>query len=87
MNNIVPQNNTVLCIQVQSDRAKQNTNGFVYENAQLPIYKIVKLSQNFKNENFKENDMIVTNSTGTKLLSDGTEYFLFKEENIAAKIL
>ena len=89
---IVPQNGYLLCKMVEG-KTKQTT-GFVCEVESIPVYEILELSEPPSLLDIgdgllklKVGDRIVCNSTGT-LVQDGDEtLYLFKLENVAAKVI
>ena len=62
---------------------KKTESGFVYKSNDIPLYLIEKVGPQVKN--FHAGDIIVVNSTGTKIEFDNVDYFLFKEENVMGK--
>ena len=87
MKTIVPQNDSVLCI-CMTEKTKTTEFGFVYESNDVPLYKVVSISKNAKDNNLslEEGDIVRTNSTGTPITLDGVDYTIFKIENIMGKI-
>ena len=87
MKKIIPQNNSVLCICV-TDNKKITESGFIYESNDIPLYKIISISKNAKNDiGLVENDIVRVNSTGTSITLDGVDYLMFKMENIIGKVI
>jgi len=89
---IVPQNGHVLCKQISGDTEKVE-DIFLYTEKRLPVYQVLKISNPpslsgiSDDLNLKVGDKIVCNSTGTKVQRSSDEVlYLFKQENIAAKI-
>lgn len=82
MKQLIPQNDMVLCTLLSSTEKKTEC-GFVYKSNDIPLYLIKKVGPQVKN--FHAGDIIVVNSTGTKIEFDNVDYFLFKEENVMGK--
>ena len=82
MKQLIPQNDIVLCTLLSSTE-KETENGFVYKSNDIPLYFVEKVGPQVKN--FHVGDIIVVNSTGTKVEFDNTDHFLFKEENVMGK--
>jgi hypothetical protein len=90
---IIPQNGCVLCKQVVANVEEVENRGLVYVSENVPIYEVLKISNppslvGISDElNLKVGDLIVCNSIGTKVqVNDSEVLWLFKQENIAAKI-
>ena len=89
---IIPQNGHILCKMVEG-KTKQTT-GFICGVESIPVYEILELSEPPSLLDIgdgllklKVGDRIVCNSTGT-LVQDGDEtLYLFKLENVAAKVI
>lgn len=87
MKKLIPQNDCVLCT-LETKMEKTTPSGFVYKSNDVPVYKVVSFGPLFKNEiGLNVGDMIRTNSSGTLAKAGDCEYYIFKEENIAAKII
>ena len=87
MKQIIPQNNSVLCKCI-TEKTKTTESGFVYESNDIPLYEVISISQNAKNDlGLIEGDIIRTNSTGTPVTLDDVDYLLFKIENIVGKVI
>ena len=82
MKQLIPQNDMVLCTLLSSTE-KKTKSGFVYKSNDIPLYLIEKVGPQVKN--FHTGDIIVVNSTGTKIEFDNVDHFLFKEENVMGK--
>lgn len=85
---ILPQNNYVLCIQVEKSKAKSDK-GILYEKQLVPIYEIVDMKYSYEFlDDFRLSigDKVICNSTGTKVILEQTEYYLFNIENMIGKI-
>ena len=82
---LIPQNDNVLCVSLSSNE-KTTSTGFIYKSNDVVLYKVVDVGPNVKMD-IKSDDVIVVNSTGTKTIVDDVEYYLFREENIAGKVL
>ncbi len=72
----------------------KQTAGFVCEVESVPVYQILELSK-FMPEpraddgalSLEVGDMIVCNSTGTQVQDDDQDLYLFKFENVVAKVI
>lgn len=83
---IYPQNNYVLCKQLNHTKHEDSTSKIIYEKEEVPIYEIIDISRNLDDLRFNIGDHIICNSTGTKVnLKNNTQY-LFNIENIIGKI-
>ena len=89
---IVPQNGYLLCKMVEG-KTKQTT-GFVCEVESIPVYEILELSESPSLLGIgdgllklKIGDRIVCNSTGTLVQDRDETLYLFKFENVAAKVI
>lgn len=82
---ILPQNNYILCKQINQTKHEDSTSKIIYEKEELPIYEIIDV---MKNEDlcFNIGDKIICNSTGTKVNLENTLLYLFNVENVVAKI-
>lgn len=87
MRKLVPQNDSVICIQVQDNHSTPKT-GFVYEKPELPLYKVESIGAQAKSNelSLKPGDIVTANSTGTLAVLDDVKYYIFKIENIVGKI-
>lgn len=90
---ILPQNGYVLCRRIVADSEEVQEGGLVYTTERLPVYEVLKISEPpslvdiSEQLNLKVGDKIICNSTGTQAqVSDDEVLWLFKQENIAAKI-
>ena len=90
---ILPQNGYVLCRRIVADSEEVQESGLVYTTERLPVYEVLKISASLslggisEQLNLKAGDRIICNSTGTQVqVSDDEVLWLFKQENIAAKI-
>ena len=73
---------------------KKETSGFICEVESIPVYEILELSDppSFSEISdgllkLKTGDRIVCNSLGTKVQDEDEVLYLFKLENIAAKVI
>ena len=87
MNKLIPENNTVLCVEDTPNKIFVVEFGVKYERENFPTYRVVRKSSDYSGLDISENDIIICNSTGTKLMDNGKTYFLFKSENVAGKII
>ena len=87
MKQIIPQNNSVLCKCI-TEKTKTTESGFVYESNDIPLYEVISISKNVKNDiGLVEGDLVRVNSTGTLITLDEVDYILFKIENIVGKVI
>lgn len=81
---IVPENGTVLCEQINETKHRAEESGVFYEKEELPLYRIISACAGDKD--WRAGDVIVCDSTGTRLAFSGKVQYLFKTENIAGRI-
>ena len=87
MKKIIPQNDSVLCI-CTTDKTKTTESGFVYESNDVPLYEVISISNNIKNDlDLIEGDVIRVNSTGTPITLDNVDYILFNIKNVIGKVI
>jgi co-chaperonin GroES (HSP10) len=84
---ILPQNNYILCKQINQTKHEDSTSKIIYEKEELPIYEIIDIGKNLNDFKFNIGDNVICCSTGTKLKIEKDIYFLFDEKNIVGKIL
>lgn len=84
---ILPQNNYVLCKQLNQTKHEDLASKIIYEKEELPIYEIIDIGKNLNDFRFNIGDSVICCSTGTKLKIEKDIYFLFDEKNIVGKIL
>lgn len=77
----VPANGTVLAKPVLEKRVMPGT--VFYEEPELPFFEILAVSDG--EEFWKAGDLVVSNSTGTKVKDGGQAMYLFRTENLAAR--
>lgn len=83
---IIPQNKNIVCKCIAS-KNKTTTAGFIYTSVDVPLYEVTSIADKAKNDiELEVGDVVVVNSTGTKIEVDGEEFYLFSSENIMAKI-
>ena len=82
---LVPQNSYVLC-QMLTKSKQQVNEGIVYDKEQLATYKIIDARNIPDDFRLLVGDEVICNSTGTKVILDKSEYYLFNIENIIGKI-
>lgn len=83
---ITPRNGAVLCQMTNSTEHEDSSFGFVYRKEELPIYEVLAVDSLNNRLGLSIGDLVVCNSTGTKLkLDDGVQY-LFNAENIIGKV-
>lgn len=90
---IFPQNGYVLCKRLVSESEDVIQNGIAFKSERMPVYEVLKISAppsfvGISDQlNLKIGDQIICNSSGTQAqVSDDEVLWLFKQENIAAKI-
>ena len=76
----------VLCKCTTSSQ-KQTSIGFIYKSNDIKLYKVVDIGPKVDANYLAVGDTVVVNSTGTLAKVDNVEYYLFKEENIAGKVI
>lgn len=77
----VPANGTVLAKPALEKRVLPGT--IFYEEPELPFFEILAVSDG--EEFWKTGDLVVSNSTGTKVNDGVQDMYLFKTENLAAR--
>jgi hypothetical protein len=83
---ILPQNNYVLCKQLNQTKHEDSASKIIYEKEEVPIYEIIDISRNLDDLRFNIGDHIICNSTGTKVNLKNNIQYLFNIENIIGKI-
>ena len=83
---IKPQNDMVLCECTTSSQKQTNT-GFIYKSNDIKLYKVLDVGPKVDADYLAVGDIVVVNSTGTLAKVGDVEYYLFKEENIAGKVI
>ena len=81
---IIPQNSYVLCRRIADESTEVQKNGFVCSVPQMPVYEVLKISGS--QSQVRVGDHIICNSKGTQVQVDDESLWLFKQENIAAKL-
>lgn len=84
MRQFIPENNTVLCVKIADERETAESGGFEYVKEALPLYRIERSA--LSSDEFKPGDVIAVDSTGTAVCDGERRYYIFKFDNIAAKI-
>lgn len=85
--NFIPQNNTVLCKQINETKETANVSGIVYEQENLPLYEIVQMSNDFKLVGFAVGDVVVSDSIPTKIKCNDECLYIIKAEHLAARVV
>lgn len=80
---VIPENGTVLCEVVEAAKRETTECGISYEKEGVPLYVVVSVSSG---SSFSPGDVVICNSTGTRLCLPGKVQFLFKEENVVGKV-
>lgn len=84
---LIPHNKNVICKCISSSE-KTTESGFVYKSNDVPLYEVVSLDPNAKDDiDVNVGDVIRTNSSGTKAEVDGMTYYIFNSKNILAKVV
>ena len=86
---LIPQNKNLVCKCISSDE-KTTESGFTYKSNDTKIYEVISVSNAIKSDelcNVRVGDLIVVNSTGTKVEVNGEEYYMFNAENVMGKII
>lgn len=81
---IIPQNGCVLCRRV-SGNVKVECGDLIYDKPQIPVYEILKTSKPTL-EDLDVGSHIICNSSGTEVCCGEDSLWIFKPENIVAKI-
>lgn len=79
----VPLNKSVLCEIFIPEKCEKNFNGVKYIEENLPMYRILQKNQI---KEFNIGDIIVCDSTGTRIMDSGKEYRIFMKDDIVCKI-
>ena len=85
---VLPMNGYLLCRCITS-KMKTTDTGFQYESDDLLQYEIVKMGQAKDSESLKlsPHDIVIVNSTGTKIYINGEEMFIFNISNVMGKVI
>ena len=86
---LIPQNKNLVCKCMSSDE-KTTESGFMYRSNDVKLYEVVSIANTLRSDelfNVKVGDLIVVNSTGTKIELNGEEYYMFNAENVMGKII
>ena len=66
---VIPENGTVLCEQINQTKHQAEESGICYEKEEFPVYRILSICDGEKT--WQVGDHIVCDSTGTKLSFSG----------------
>lgn len=80
--NLKPENDTVLCIS-ESIEAHNDNGLYIPENDVFKTYLVIESSC----AKYEKGDIIIANSTGTKVKIGNSVQYLFREENIIGKVI
>lgn len=80
---IIPQNDYVLCRYV-SPKQEESSTELIYKVDNAPLYEVLDVSMTSQ---FKIGDIVIAYTTGTRCKVDDKEYFLFKSDAIAGKVI
>lgn len=84
---IIPQNSYVLCKQLQGNKKEVVINGFSYQTDDVPLYKIVSIGSKVDNTlNLKQDDIVLFQTSGTKMTIDNNDLYLFDSKNFLGKV-
>lgn len=81
-----PHNNYLLCRQIQKQFVTSEFGTFTTQTEQIPIYEIVDVPSTSDCLRYTIGDVIISNSTGTKIPSETAEMYLIDVNTIIAKI-
>lgn len=87
MAKLIPENNSIICAEVTPSRKTVMESGISYERDDLPVYRVLGKSADYSGMELAEGDMIICNSSGTRLHDAGAVHVIFKPENVVGKII
>ena len=84
-----PIKNSVLCRRiVESKTTEDDGKGLIVRHGNVDVFKVVDFHADEPEKCcFGVGDEIIVNSTGDELVIDGETYYLFKVENVMARVL
>ena len=83
---IIPIKNTVLCNKIKNENDSSINCILILNNKEDDTYKIISVSSDDDEYIFKPDDEIIVSGTGDVIEMDGEDFYLFKTENVVAKI-
>lgn len=80
-------NGYVVCVKAVSDVPDTSAGKFIYEKETVPEYEVTDIAGDIPDDvGVTVGDIIIVNSTGTKVVQGESEHYLFKYDNIVGKI-
>ena len=83
---IIPIKNTVLCKKIKNEKESSIKGILILNKKEVDTYKIISVSSDDDEYIFKPDDEIIVSGTGDVIEMDGEDFYLFKTENVVAKI-
>lgn len=83
---IIPIKNTVLCKKIKNENDSSINGILILNKKRVDTYKIISVSSDDDEYIFKPGDEIILSGSGDVIEMDGEEFYLFKTENVVAKI-
>ena len=80
-----PHNKTVICELANKAKHEEEVHGFVYEQQDVPVFKVISVSQDLCDE-WKIGDLVLADCTPTKIVVDSHDYYIIRSEHIAGKL-
>lgn len=83
---IIPIKNTVLCKKIKNENDSSFNGILILNKKRVDTYKIISVSSDDDEYIFKPDDEIIVSGSGDVIEMEGEEFYLFKTENVVAKI-
>ena len=83
---IIPIKNTVLCKKIKNENDSSIKGILILNKKRVDTYKIISVSSDDDEYIFKPDDEIIVSGSGDVIEMDGEDFYLFKTENVVAKI-
>lgn len=83
---VKPHNGKVLCKCLNDTKHEATECNVVFQKEELPLYEIIDVGDVPIEYGFNVGDVIVSNSTPTRLNLEGTILWLIDKDNIAGKV-
>ena len=83
---IIPIKNTVLCKKIKNEKESSIKGILILNKKEVDTYKIISVSSDDDEYIFKPDDEIIVSGSGDVIEMDGEDFYLFKTENVVAKI-
>lgn len=83
---IVPIKNTVLCKKIKNENDSSIKGILIVNKKEVDTYEIISVSSDDDGYIFKPGDEVIVSGSGDVIEMDGEEFYLFKTENVVAKI-